>query len=479
MTFSNILSNHIHTKNIKTYALAQYCGIDRSNMYKIINGKRKPTSIEMVDKISNFMKLSLSEKADLMEAYFIELAGHDNYFRRKHVAQFFQNFRLPQLDFHINVDNEITDIFENNKMDSTILYSQSEINRAILYILSSELYSNNGRIQLLIQPDYDFLLDILTANHCNSNVRIDHIFCLNNKNDLINQQLDYNLHCLEKVLPLYGNTYRYNCYYYYNEVNYNSGAMSMFPYAVITSRFACLFTGDLQKGCLITQNSFLKLFHSIFEEHLAKASPLLRPMGTIAEQLTYMSEFGQSSTGGYFLQMTPCLTAFLTKEILEKCIIQELPNRQELIDKLDNYISAFSNNLLFPSSKSIFSLNGIRKFLETGRIGEYPTYLYHKIELKDRIYLVKQLLLSYRSHPYAILKQDICSLENELFLTINQQKGYLMFMVPESEQLVFLDIEELSLLSAFWDYCDNLDEHLFFSPEEAEYELKALIAEFS
>ena len=48
--FSQLLSCHIHSKDIKTYALAQYCGLDRSNMYKIINGKRKPSSRELVYK---------------------------------------------------------------------------------------------------------------------------------------------------------------------------------------------------------------------------------------------------------------------------------------------------------------------------------------------------------------------------------------------------------------------------------------------
>ena len=59
--FSEILSQHIHNKDIKTYALAQYCGLDRSNMYKVINGKRKPTSEAMVDKMCfiSFRNLTL------------------------------------------------------------------------------------------------------------------------------------------------------------------------------------------------------------------------------------------------------------------------------------------------------------------------------------------------------------------------------------------------------------------------------------
>ena len=67
--FATLLSEHIHNKNIKTYALAQYCNLDRSNMYKIIKGQRKPSSLEMVEKMCKFMHLSPSEQADMEEPY--------------------------------------------------------------------------------------------------------------------------------------------------------------------------------------------------------------------------------------------------------------------------------------------------------------------------------------------------------------------------------------------------------------------------
>lgn len=81
--FATLLSEHIHNKNIKTYALAQYCNLDRSNMYKIIKGQRKPSSLEMVEKMCKFMHLSPSEQADMEESYHIALIGRENYYRRK------------------------------------------------------------------------------------------------------------------------------------------------------------------------------------------------------------------------------------------------------------------------------------------------------------------------------------------------------------------------------------------------------------
>ena len=67
--FSQLLTDHIHNKDVKVYALSQYCNVDRANMYKFINGSRTPSSFDLVLKICNFMQLSPSEKDDLIEAY--------------------------------------------------------------------------------------------------------------------------------------------------------------------------------------------------------------------------------------------------------------------------------------------------------------------------------------------------------------------------------------------------------------------------
>lgn len=55
--FSDLLSSYIDEKEIKVYSLLEYCNLDRSTMYKIINGKRNPTSMEVFQKLQNFFIL--------------------------------------------------------------------------------------------------------------------------------------------------------------------------------------------------------------------------------------------------------------------------------------------------------------------------------------------------------------------------------------------------------------------------------------
>lgn len=76
--FSQLLTEYIHRKDIRVYSLAEYCGIDRSLMYKIIHGKRMPSSAGIVDKITEFLQLTPAEHKEFLTAVilFVVLQTH-------------------------------------------------------------------------------------------------------------------------------------------------------------------------------------------------------------------------------------------------------------------------------------------------------------------------------------------------------------------------------------------------------------------
>ncbi len=134
--FSTILSEHIKTKNIRIHQLAQYCGVDRSNMYKIINGKRNPGSEELVQKIADFMRLTPTERRELLEAYEITITGYETYYRRKNVQDFISNFSMRKEEtfdsspyFSSTLDySQFTDTLSINgktKLNHNVPYTES------------------------------------------------------------------------------------------------------------------------------------------------------------------------------------------------------------------------------------------------------------------------------------------------------------------------------------------------------------------
>lgn len=92
LIFSDLLSQYMEMKNVGAYALSRFCGLDRSSMYKMINGKRNPSSEEMVRKMAQFMQLTPQEKTDFMEAFYIAQMGAEVYYRRKAVQELIQDF---------------------------------------------------------------------------------------------------------------------------------------------------------------------------------------------------------------------------------------------------------------------------------------------------------------------------------------------------------------------------------------------------
>lgn len=473
--FSQLLTDHIHNKDVKVYALSQYCNIDRANMYKFINGTRTPSSSELVLKICNFMQLSPTEKDNLIEAYQITQIGADNYYRRKQVSFFLKNFSIP------NHTLPLLRPYQPVKMQNhvTLLHSEVEINHALTGILSSELAKKNGHIRLLIQPDHEFLMNVLAIGYQNPSVKVEHIICLNNANTEPVEKQNYNLHCLEKILPLYGSLYQYCCFYYYENIDSCFGKLTLFPYMILTSDFACLLTADMQRGYMTSLSSALEMFSDLFEQYLKKTFPLMKPMDNLFIQFETMKELAEKKIPVHTLQLSPCLTPLLTETLLDKYIIQDLPDRAQFLQMLVEYIQQLYHRDTTLDLDSVFSMNGIRHFMENGYLDEYPQNIYTPLAMSDRISILKKLIVSFNTYHYRILKEDICSFEHELYLVISQQNGFLCFTNPHDHRLIYLDIKEPGFIFTFLDYYESLDDKLFYTNSESLKLLKDMLKEYS
>lgn len=251
--FSELLSAHIHEKNVRTHSLAQHCGMDRSNMYKLISGKRKPSSPELVEKICDYLQLTPPEKAEMKTAYQIELVGAGNYYRRQAVWELFDSFHLSLSKLPLE---KVVDSADCPSAQNIPLFYPDEVKRALSYIVTSELKDPNGQIDLLIQPDFHYLMDLLTAaDYGHTDAKIHHILCFNNNSVSANGYPDSNvLHCLKEILPLYGNSCRYESFYYYGSADPGASHLSLFPYMVLTKRYGvCFWPRIFQTGwCSVT-----------------------------------------------------------------------------------------------------------------------------------------------------------------------------------------------------------------------------------
>lgn len=471
--FSNILGKYITSKNIKANELAQYCGLERSFMYKIIKGSRTPSSLDTIIHIAEYLRLTPKEKEEFIEAYKISTEGYENYFRRKEVLELFENFEKysaigrPQ---PYEPSASLSDLPE-----TLSITGKNEIRHLLFQILFWESQKDSAHIRLLIQPDSSFLMELLASlGYENPNLRIDHIICFNTDEQMREDRKNYNLTCLKQLFPLYSCACLYNAYYYYGTLLDNMGDLLLFPYLVLTSTHAFLLTHDLQSGIIFQSADMISFFHKLYTNYMDHVSPLAIRMNNVLSQIQYFQLLTPIADHTFSFQMIPCFTYSLPEHFLERYIYQELPNRDIMISLITSHIRRNKARLSESPIYFIFSMDGIKKFLRTGRIPEYPDNIYRAIEPSDRLLLLKRFSRIAEPKYIKLLKTNIGNIDNELFMYVNSRCGYLMFPSAQTNQLICLNIAEPSLLYAFSDFCETMEDSLFYTEEETA----AIFSEF-
>ena len=87
---------------------------------------------------------------------------------------------------------------------------------------------------------------------------------------------------------------------------------------VLSSKYACVLTADMQKGYITAKPEILRIFEEIFEECLEESKPMIRRITDLDEQFEVTGKILKNKDQVQSFQMTPCLTPVLTEQIYEK-----------------------------------------------------------------------------------------------------------------------------------------------------------------
>lgn len=472
--FSKLLSTHIKNKNIRTFSLAQYCEIDRSNMYKLINGKRNPSSEEMVNRISEYMKLTNSEHREFMEAYKISLIGNDVYYRRKSVQEFMSHFIEPK-NFQPYKSFFAPDFHHLSEQKPIFVSDKREL-RQIIQMIITLASKEDGCIDLLLQPSNTYIMEALYyIGNREKNLKIEHIFGLSNVDDIGENKKDYNLTNLQNIIPFYYLDYcQYMSYYYYDDILAHDNIFNLFKSMILTSGYVLVFSEKLENGILFTQKDIVANFYEVFKKLKNEASPIVKKINSIFEQLKYFEELEPGRIKGYEFQQQPCFVPLLPLTFPEKYLIREIPDRKQFVDEVLRYIKKESE--LYKSGPTFFCFTqeGVEDFLRTGRFYELPEEVYTPIEYEDRVLLVRNLMIACKKYNYIMLRPESVIAKSNLSIYATVRKGYILFKTVQ-KRLVCLSLEEHGILYAFYDYLSSLDESNFYTTEETIGILKNLL----
>ena len=87
-----LIQPRIDKGQLTIYGLARNSKIDRSSLYKFINGERLPASTEILSRLVVALRLSPTQAFELRAAYDISRMGEERYRRRRHTLEFLNFF---------------------------------------------------------------------------------------------------------------------------------------------------------------------------------------------------------------------------------------------------------------------------------------------------------------------------------------------------------------------------------------------------
>lgn len=478
--FSDKLAYFVKKRNIKIVNLANHCNFDRATMYKIVNGKRNPISIQQVYLISQFLQLSPQENTDFLDAYYSSLFSEEDYVQHKYILDFLLNFKPQKL--HCSPVEYVT--FNASLMNSSASYElidgQNAMNAVILQVLGEEASAPDQGITLMIQPGYQYLFDIL-GSVCNTiGLKITHILCLDNDQSVPAHIAKHNIDCLSCTLSLSINNPNYRVFYYYDHVSSHFNELHPYPFLILTSRYAIACSFNYKSGLCFYEVSTVQRYREFTQSILEHSKELYVRMNSIFDECNfYSSIFANHKTTGSVLQAEACLVPLLNHEMLDKHIKTHIPQRDALLSFLTEYLLSRKQELDESRNLSYFTKSGLEYFLLTGRCNEVSNEFYHPLSPETRIVLLKQMISYAQNGNFRLLRKELQYLNLQLHIGIFHHTLFISCMDNHGE-LCFITLEESTLVTAFQRFINHLDDYGYlFSIDECIDFLNSMLEKYS
>lgn len=465
--FSDLLSRLFEEKGISRNYISSYIAVDRTILYRYIQGKALP-SRERLNKMCVAMGLSPVLRSELFEAYEISEIGDELYEQRKIVRQIItdlpnslhQRYIQPKYK-PLNMDDSVG--------DCEIILGRANINTKIKlmfdYQINEEKYSP---LRLLIQPDCQYIFDLLLATPFEYRKRLNVIHCVRfqeQNNSASVQKKHINLEFLKSIIPLLfssqtDNTLFYQPYYYYdNNINSNMRVMEIMPNLIVNDLYAIVISYDFERALFFSNKDIIKFYVNEFTRILGNSEPLFKKFNNELEisSFLYKIETEHKIFSGE-IKSDPCIFSFVPIDFIDKKVKADMPNRDLVINitkerqkiALENIKNGIEYNEYFDES-------GINKLIETGYISDIPNEFVDPLD-KDEIIIMLDYIIDMMNkyenfHSLLLQPGKLDIFKNGVYIFIHRDYGVVFGCnSTELRQTTLYLITEKAITNAFNDF---------------------------
>lgn len=478
--FSEKLHDYISRANMKIASLSKHSGVDRSFIQKMLSGERTPSDISVISRLADALMLTPSERRSLKEAYSITRMGEDVYQRRMTVKRLLEE--ADSYYFHTPVSALPQTPVSVSLGEVLSLQGKASIADGLRLLLDTELSDPEPRLSVVLQPDCEF--SVILHNCCRAvpALHMEHILRFDNEFQY-QRNNQYNLHCIRRLLPFLLSPCNYFAWFYYDFVSEEKKRTSVFPWFILGKKTVLSFSSDCEKGILYTNPQVVTLFQRIFEEFQSDCLPLFELMNLEASQFWDHKRWPSAHHAmTYSLQYEPCWGFFYSMDIVEKQLLEDLPNREEILTFFSHrrqQISLLEGPL---KCTAFFTMEGLEYFLASGRLSELPDELYRPLSLSQRLELFRRMIFCIQRgsfQPLLIFPRKLRIPRQLAFFVADEQQLNCSCSHP-TRGLLSVTLREKSVVYSVCDFLEYLPEtDLVYSKEESAEILRRRFAEFA
>lgn len=467
--FSDKLKMLIEESGLKIYKLAKEANLDRTTIHRSMTGERLP-SLEFVKNLSNYLRLSPTEKIELFDLYSISKIGDTVYEQRKYIKEMIERIASIHTDGDNVLGKKALSVTGKINDENTIYQGQYIVNSLIRNVLEDEVVNNpSPKINITVPFKYSFLYDLLYQLYLGANgkINIKNIIRLR-KTPLSLQYSNYNLEILSHVMPFAfsaGNGYQ--PYYFYDSYDSYGDISLLMPYYIITNTRVINLSADFKTAVLYNNQDIVNMHQEIFDNAIINSTPLTSQHVNCTDMLlSYLEATNNSGMITHVLEPQPCFSWYYTDNLMEQHLKQEIENRDAILKLLSHYYSGHKAYTRRPMS--IFSIEGLNYFVNTGIIANLPTQFAIPFSVEERKRLLSKLKNDISNGIYEVYAANpskflipICSIQ------IYNTKGMDLYSSNNNGTISSSLIEEKSIAEAFYDFFESIpDSDLVHNREE-------------
>ncbi len=459
----NTILSILEQNRITIYSFAKTTKISKSTLYKVLHFERtlKPKYFYT---IVNNLPLSIEEKEDLTFRYKKIILGEEYYESELHIFNLLKNFLNSSNSLFKNVLLPLPNK-QKFPISTDTFYKGDSIKTAINLFLLEEMHNTNPRVYVYAPGDSSYINTYINniVLLYNTNIKITFIF------DFIRDKSNCNLKILENIIPLALTAHKkYDFYYTYVNSILNNNYMTLYPYFIIFSDKILFINSFFNEALAITNAQAVKNISTLCKVKLANYKKLLDVTNeyNIVNKIEVNSE---DITTYHCIKYEPCFPIYFTKEMLHSIVLNDLPNKEQLLEILEKKFIQLEN---CNKSIQIFNKNSLLEFAQTGIINEFPTGYTRPCTKDERFFILKKLMSSTEQNNKILVafNPEVFQFPVDLSLTI-QDESILRFIIWSHKKfpLKSISITEYSIIKKFHEFIMNIiDTNVVYSQKETK-----------